>query len=341
MPSQQQWIFAKRPFAEVTNEQFKLESIPEESIDGPGQLLLSPLYVSVDPYMRGRMSDVKSYIPAFEVGKPLQGGVVAKVLESTAEGFNKGDLVVGMLPWKTKMVVKDNTIKSLNKIPQLPGVSPSLFVGALGITGLSAYFPLKYLVELKKGQTVFVSGAAGAVGSIAGQIAKSKGCLVYGSAGSDEKVKFLKSIGFDDAFNYRTHSAAEGLTKVCPQGFDVFFDNVGGELLDEMFLHMKDYGTIINCGAISEYNTPPEKRRGLKNYIMIIKSKLTLRGFIVSDWMSEMSEGTQELVAFFLKGSLQSKETFVEGFENIPHAFMGLFKGSNTGKMVVKIKSTL
>ncbi|SES99284.1 NADP-dependent oxidoreductase [Stigmatella erecta] len=325
-----------RPQGEPTAANFELveTTIPEPA---EGQILVCNLFMSVDPYMRGRMNDVKSYVPPFQVGQPLDGGVVGQVVHSKALGFEEGDFVSGPGGWREYHVAPANQYMKVD-----PGVgSLSAYLGVLGMPGMTAYVGLLDLGKPQAGETVFVSGAAGAVGGLVGQIAKLKGCRVVGSAGSAEKVKHLREeLGFDDAFNYKDGPVAQALERTCPEGIDVYFDNVGGEHLEASIGKMKNYGRIVLCGAISQYNaTAPAP--GPRNLMLAVARRLTLQGFIVSD------ERHQERRPDFLRdvgGWLREKkvkevETVVEGLDKAPEAFIGLLRGHNTGKMVVKLAS--
>eukprot|EP00475_Leptophrys_vorax_P016916 TRINITY_DN2342_c0_g1_i4.p1 TRINITY_DN2342_c0_g1~~TRINITY_DN2342_c0_g1_i4.p1 ORF type:complete len:286 (+),score=101.24 TRINITY_DN2342_c0_g1_i4:355-1212(+) len=283
--------------------------------------------------MRGRMNKA-SYGQVWNIGQPCNGGVAGVIVKSKFAALQPGDKVIGFLPWKAQVIVPG---KALSKSPN-PALSSSLFLGGLGMPGLSAYLPFKKFSKIKGGEVVFVSGAAGAVGSIFGQLAKNAGCTVFGSAGSDDKLALLKELGFDDATNYKSESPAAGLDRMLAgKKIDVYFDNVGGETLDEVFPRMNIGGRIICCGMISQYNLKAEDRYGLKNAINIVSSRLSLNGFIVSDWASEFEEATADLVALCSSNKIRPIETIVEGYQNIPKTFVALFQGENTGKMVIKV----
>jgi len=256
-------------------------------------------------------------------------------VESNDPELVVGDAVTGFGQWN-KFIAASKV--SFRKIEVSDAVPASAYLGQVGMPGLSAYFPLEKIAKPQPDEVVFVSGAAGAVGSTVGQICKNvKGCRVIGCAGTDEKVEFLKSLGFDEAFNYNTMSVAEALDTYAPEGIDVYWDNVGGETLDEALARMKKFGRIVACGAISQYNNGTEAAYGLKNTINVVKQQLLWQGFIVTRWAEEFPEGLAELAKLVGEGKLQIKETVVNGFENIPTAFMGLFTGVNVGKMVVKV----
>jgi NADPH-dependent curcumin reductase CurA len=297
-----------------------------------GEVLVRNLFISVDPYMRGRMKEGKSYVPPFEIGKPLEGGAVGEVLESKADGFHPGDVVLSNLGWREYFIANPQQLRQVNR-----HIQPlSIFLGALGMTGMTAWVGLN-LAEAKAGETVFISGAAGAVGSAAGQLAKQRGCHVIGSAGSEEKIRFLlDECRFDAAFNYKTGSNLKQLEKTAPEGIDVYFDNVGGEALEAALATLKMRGRIAACGAISLYNTE-KPQPGPSNLFLVVVKRLTIRGFIVSDWLDKLGDFQREAGELLLAGKLKHKETVVEGIENAVDAFLGLFRGTNLGKMVVKL----
>ena len=299
-----------------------------------GEVLLKTKFVSVDPYLRGRMSDAKSYVPPFELQKAMSSGVVAEVLESQNEKFKKGDFVSGMLNWKEfQTSTGENLLKIDDKIAPL-----SNYLGVLGMTGLTAYFGLTEIGKPQKGETLVVSGAAGAVGSIVGQIGKILGCRVIGIAGTDEKVEMLKSkFGFDEAINYKTtENMTKAIAEVCPDGVDVYFDNVGGTISDSVHANINRLGRIIVCGAISAYNDTSVPQGPRVEHFLIRKSAL-MQGFIVGNYADKFPEGMKHLSQWLSEGKLIYSETIVEGFENIPQAFIDLFEGKNKGKMIVKI----
>lgn len=299
-----------------------------------GHVLLSTKYVSVDPYLRGRMSDAPSYVPPFEVGKPMVSGIVAEVLESKDSKFKKGDFVFGMLSWKETQVAK---AKELTKVD--PNQAPlSAYLGILGMTGLTAYFGLTEIGKPKKGETLLVSGAAGAVGSVVGQIGKILGLRVVGIAGTDEKIETIKSkFGFDAGINYNTtENMSDAIAKACPDGVDVYFDNVGGEISEAVLFNINKFSRTVNCGAISVYNET-ELPTSISVQPFLVKKSSSMQGFVVIDFADKHAEGMKQLATWLKEGKLTYNETIVEGFDNIPQAFLDLFEGKNTGKMVVKI----
>lgn len=299
-----------------------------------GEVLLKTKFVSVDPYLRGRMSDAKSYVPPFKLHEAMASGCIAEVMESKNDEFKKGDFVSGALQWKQYQV---STGKELLKIDDK--VAPlSNYLGVLGMTGLTAYFGLTKIGTPKKGETIVVSGAAGAVGSIVGQIGKILGCRVVGIAGSDEKVALLKSkFGFDEAINYNTFTnMKEAIASACPDGVDVYFDNVGGAISDGVHANINRFGRVIVCGAISTYNDTAVPT-GPRVEGFLIKKSVLMQGFIVSNYATEFADGMKHLSEWLATGQLNYSETIVEGFDHIPQAFIDLFSGKNNGKMVVKV----
>src|SRR5690554_5742228 len=328
----EQIILKSRPKGLPTQENFKREEIelPEIKDD---EVLLKGMYYSVDPYMRGRMNDTKSYVPPFETGKPLSGGVVAEVIASKSEKFQVGDSVTGNLPWKRKMIAAEKDIRKIDST-----MAPaSYYLGILGMTGLTSYFGLMHIGKPKAGETVVVSGAAGAVGMVVGQIAKIKGCRVIGIAGSDEKIQMLKEeLGFSHQINYKTTTdMKKALAKACPKGVDVYFDNVGGDISDAIMMHLNFQARVVICGQISLYNST-ETPMGPRLQPILLTRSVLMQGFIISDFQSDFPEGIQHLVSWIKEGKLKFKETVVHGFEKLPQALLGLFKGDNTGKMIVK-----
>jgi NADPH-dependent curcumin reductase CurA len=321
---------ASRPRGVPTPQNFTLASV-ELGVPGDGEVVIRNLFMSVDPYMRGRMNEGPSYVPPFEIGKPLEGGAVGQVVQSRADGFHEGDVVLSNLGWREYFVAKPQDLRPLN-----PKAQPlSIYLGTLGMPGLTAWVGL-HLAEAKPGETVFISGAAGAVGSVAGQLAKQRGCRVIGSAGSPEKVRFLEECQFDVAFNYKTASNLKQLQEAAPDGIDVYFDNVGGEALEAALALLRVRGRIAACGAISMYNLE-KPQPGPSNLFLVVVKRLTIRGFLVFDWIDKEPEFQREVGELLLAGQLKHKETVVEGIDHAVDAFLGLFEGTNIGKMVVKL----
>ncbi len=323
----------KRPVGKPQLSDFKL--IDEEMpVVKEGEILLKTKFVSVDPYLRGRMSDAKSYVPPFELEKAMASGVVAEVIESQNDQFKAGDFVTGMLAWKEfQTSTGADLLKIDDKIAPL-----SNYLGVLGMTGLTAYFGLTEIGKPKKGETIVVSGAAGAVGSVVGQIGKLMGCRVIGIAGTDEKIEMLKlKFGFDEAINYNTtKDMTKAIAEVCPDGVDIYYDNVGGEISDSVHANINRLGRIIVCGAISAYNDTSQPQGPRVEHFLIRKSAM-MQGFIVSNYADQFPEGMKQLSTWLSEGKLTYSETIVNGFEQIPQAFIDLFDGKNKGKMIVKI----
>lgn len=323
-----------RPTGTPAAEHFDLA---EAAIPAPkeGEFLVRNIWMSVDPYMRGRMRDGPSYSAPFRVGAAMEGGCVGQVVDSKNPNFKKGDYVLGMLGWREYWLSSGPGAAKID--PKLAPIQS--FLGALGMPGLTAYVGLLKIAELKDGETVFVSAASGAVGAVVCQIAKAKGCKVVGSAGSDEKVAWLKNeIGIDAAFNYKKADIAAELAKACPGGIDVYFENVGGKHLDAALLHLKNFGRIAVCGMIEQYNASTPQP-GPSNFIMVIPKRLRIQGFIVSDHFDMQPKFLGDMGKWIAAGKMKWQETVVDGLENAPQAFLGLFKGENKGKMLVKVGS--
>jgi NADPH-dependent curcumin reductase CurA len=322
-----------RPVGLPAERDFELAeaTIPEVRA---GELLVKNIYMSVDPYMRGRMYDRKSYVPPFQLNQPLEGGCVGRVVESKNEQFKAGDFVLGMLGWREYFISQGSGITKID-----PDLAPiQAYLGTLGMPGLTAYVGLLDIGKPKEGETVFVSAASGAVGSIVCQIAKLKGCHTVGSAGSDQKISWLREeAGVDSAFNYKkVDNIIAEVGKHCSKGIDVYFENVGGVHLQAALEHMNNFGRLVMCGAISRYNDT-EPVPGPSNLFYITSKQLTMQGFIVRDHMSRLSQFYADMAKWIAEGKIKWKETIVEGLENAPRAFIGLFKGDNFGKMIVKV----
>lgn len=330
-----QIILASRPAGMPTTDNFKLSEIPVP-VPAEGEVLLKSLFISVDPYMRGRMSDAESYIPPFVLSEPVNGAVVARVTESRHPDFAVGDAVLGHLRWQEFQTAPAAHLTRLNQ-NQVP---LSYYLGTLGMTGLTAYFGLLEIGKPVAGETVVVTAAAGAVGSIACQIAKLKGCRVVAITGSDEKVNYLKNtLKVDEVINY--HSAENlqaAVANACQQGVDVYFDNVGGEIADAVFANINKNARIILCGQISVINRN-EMPAGPRWQPLLVKKSALMQGFIVTNYSHRFGEGVQQLAQWLGEGKLVSGETVVKGFEKLPETFISLFKGENTGKLLVDVSS--
>ena len=323
---------AARPVGEPKPTDFALAEV-DVPAPADGELVVRNVVMSVDPYMRGRMNDVKSYVPPFQVGEALQGGAVGEVVESMADTHKVGDLVLHMQGWRDYAVGPAASFRRLD-----PGPPPSYHLGVLGMPGLTAYAGLFDVAGMKEGETVFISGAAGAVGSLAGQFAKLRGAdRVVGSAGSPDKVRWLvEELGFDAAFNYKDAPVLDQLRTFAPSGIDVYFDNVGGDHLEAAISVLNQHGRVAVCGMISQYNnTAPEP--GPRNLMMLVSKRLRVQGFLVSDHGHLLPEFVREVGGWVSEGKVVVRETFVDGLENAPEAFLGLLRGDNTGKMVVRI----
>ncbi|MEJ2282252.1 MAG: NADP-dependent oxidoreductase [Desulfobacterales bacterium] len=322
-----------RPEGLPAASDFELAEVTVPAING-GEVLVQNLYMSVDPYMRGRMYDRKSYVPPFQIGQPLEGGSVGRVVASKNEGFKEGDYVSSMLGWREYFVSGGAGLTKIDA-ELLP---VQAYLGVAGMPGMTAYVGLLHIGELKEGDTVFVSAAAGAVGSVVCQIARLKGCYVVGSAGSDEKAAWLvEEAGIDAAFNYRTSDdVIAEVGRHFPDGIDVYYENVGGVHLEAALEHMRPNGRIVMCGMISMYNAV-KPVPGPTRLPYVISKKLTMRGFIVSDHFDKLGAFIADMGKWMAEGKIKWKETIVDGIENAPEAFIGLFKGENFGKMIVKL----
>jgi len=324
------WHLMSRPQGLPTDENFALKEIDLPPLSD-GQVRVRNDWLSVDPYMRGRMNDVKSYVPPFQLDQPMEGGAVGEVVESRAEGFTVGDRVLHMGGWRDEAVLDARTV---NKLPNL-GAEPQAFLGNLGVTGATAYFGLLEVASAKEGDIVFVSAAAGAVGSAVVQIAKAKGMTVIGSAGGAEKCEFVRSLGADQVVDYKAQPILKGLASAAPDGIDVYFDNVGGEHLDAAFALARMRARFAICGMIEGYNKA--EPASFRFIMRVIAMRIRMAGFIVFDFQSRMDEFYRETGALIASGQLKSQETIVDGLEKMPDAFRGLFSGENLGKMLVRL----
>lgn len=327
-----QFILAARPTGMPTHSTFQLieTTIPDLA---DGNILIETHYLSVDPYMRGRISGARSYAKPVDIGEVMTGGAVGRVIASRNPKFTEGDFVEGMLGWQSHPTSNGKGVRILD-----PSIHISTALGVLGMTGLTAYFGLLDICDPKHGETVVVSGAAGAVGSFVGQIAKIRGCKVIGIAGTNDKVvHIVNKFGFDAAYNYKTvENHFTKLKELCPEGIDCYFDNVGGTITDAVLMQLKLHARICICGQISQYNnTQPEMGPRLLGTLIVARAKM--QGMLVSDYAARFPEALAQLTAWYKEGRLQYDETIVEGFENTPAAFIGLLQGQNTGKMLVRV----
>ena len=312
----------------------ELFEIAETEIPEPaeGQLLIRNAYLSVDPYMRPRMNDVRSYVAPFTLGEAMTGGAVGRVAVSRSARHAEGDWVVHPLGWREWALSDGSGLRRID-----PAAAPvSTALGVLGMPGFTAWYGLFELGVPKAGETVFVSGAAGAVGSAVGQMARIAGCHVVGCAGSEEKLAWLRELGCEVAFDYRKEGPREGLARLAPDGIDVYFDNVGGEHLEAAIGALHTHGRIVACGSISRYNDV-EPTPGPRNMFMVVTKRLRIQGYIISDHSDRFGEFAREAAAWVRDGRLRYRETVVEGIENAPRAFLGLLRGENIGKMLVKV----
>ena len=331
LPSQEIRL-KRRPEGEPTPGDFELASA-EAREAGPGEVQVRNTFMSVDPYMRGRMWDRPSYVPPFQLGEALQGGAIGEVVSSGDDSLRPGDLVTSMWGWREAFTAPASTVQKVDP----HGLPPSALLGVAGMPGMTAYVGLLRVAAMKEGETVFVSGAAGAVGATVCQIAKLKGGTVIGSAGGAEKIAYLREIGCDHAIDYRsTPNLTEALAKAAPRGIDVYFDNVGGAHLEAAINAARPFARFAECGMISQYNdaTPAP---GPSNIIQIVGKRLRIEGFIVSDHSDMQAEFLRDISNWIEAGRLQYRETVDQGIAAAPGAFLKLFKGENIGKMLVKL----
>lgn len=329
---QRQWQLAARPQGWPTETDFQLAEVDKPTA-GDGQVVIKTAFVSVDPYMRGRMNEARAYADPFEIGEAIYGGAAGEVVESKNDRFAVGDQVVGMWGWQ-EYGLSDGT--DIQPFPA-GGAPLSTSLGVLGMPGMTAYFGLLEIGKPKEGETVFVSGAAGAVGEIVGQIAKLKGCYVVGSAGTDEKVKhLLDNCGYDAAFNYKTDTDYVGkLHELCPKGIDVYFDNVGGAMSDAVLLNLAQKARISICGAISQYNLE-EQELGPRLNTMLLVKQASMEGFLVPQFLDKYPEGMKQMGEWVQQGKIKYREDILDGIENVPKAFIRMLNGENKGKQLVK-----
>lgn len=332
----QRIVLLKRPTGIPDESAFGLEEVDVPNNLKSGELQLHGIYYSVDPYMRARMNSDSTYIAPFQLNCPIEGHVIARVAKSNSTGFLTGDWVIGQLPWATEFVVAHELVKKVDLASSL--VTEAL--GVLGMTGLTAYFGMLHVGKPKAGETVVISDAAGAVGNVAGQIARIQGCRAVGIVGSQEKADLIvQQFKFDAAINYKKAKTAQALgeeiKKSCPRGVDVYFDNVGGPTSDIVMQNMNVHGRIAICGQISLYNLR-ELPRDRDIEPLLLSRSITMQGFSLTDYEVQFPEAIRQLTLWLADGSIVSSETIMNGFENLPKAFIGLFSGRNIGKMIVQ-----
>ncbi|KAL6713861.1 hypothetical protein ACLMJK_008355 [Lecanora helva] len=324
----------------IEDRRFDLDTQPPK--DG---ITTKNFYISFDPYQRGRMRapELKSYSPPFELGKPVTNSAVAKVIKSDNPRFKEGDVVTGMLPTEEYSVVSGEVANNMVRLLDNPyNLDLKLFVGALGMPGLTAYSSLYAIGGPKKGETIFISAASGAVGQIVGQLAKHEGLKVIGSVGSDEKLEFIKKdLNFDGGFNYKKEKPDEALSKLATRGIDIYYDNVGGEQLDAALSAMNDFGRIIACGMVSQYNiSDPTKKYGVKNLGVVVSKRLRMQGFIVGDpdfGPKHALEHQKNVAKWISEGTFKAQQSLTDGIDNAIKGFLGMLKGENFGKAVLRI----
>ena len=324
------WHLMSRPQGLPTPDNFALKPVELPQLSD-GMVRVANRWLSVDPYMRGRMNDVKSYVPPFALDAPLEGGAIGEVVESRDPNFKPGDLVQHMAGWRDEAVL---TGAMLNKLPDL-GVEPQAFLGNLGLTGGTAYFGLLDAASAKEGDIVFVSAAAGAVGSAVVQIAKAKGMTVIGSARGKDKCDFVRSLGADEAIDYTDGPIVKSLAAAAPKGIDVYFDNVGGDHLDAALAHARLRSRFAICGMIEGYNAA--EPMAFRYIMRVIAMRIRIQGFIYTDYLPRLAEFYRDMAGWIASGAVKPRDTVVEGLEQTPNAFLGLFSGANTGKMLVKL----
>jgi NADPH-dependent curcumin reductase CurA len=331
-----QWILKQRPsgFIDKNTFEYRESDLPQPNIEA-GEVLIKMLYLSFDPAMRGWVDDKPSYLPPVGIGEPMRASGIGQVITSGHSHVSKGSLITGLLSWQEYILLDSNSVTQLHVLPE--GTAPSMALSAFGGTSMTAYFGLLDVGQPKAGDTVLVSGAAGATGSVVCQIAKLKGCKVIGIAGTEEKCDWLKNeCGVDETINYREAEIAAKLTELAPFGVNVFFDNVGGTILEAGIEHMAEHGSIVLCGSISAYNDT-EPRPGPNNLMLLVVRRIRMQGFIMFDYLSRLDEFNTEFGGWFMEGKIKTREDIQEGFENIPATLERLFAGRNNGKQLLKL----
>ena len=335
MPTNQSWYLRKRPVGEVSQGDLELvtEDMPALA---DGMVRVRTIYLSLDPTHRIWMSDMDAYLPPVELDTPMRGGSIGVVEESNSAAVPVGSLVnTGLATWA---LYNDLPGDGVTVLPVIPGLPLTAFMGPLGATGMTAYFGLMDIAKPKAGETLVVSAAAGAVGSMVGQIGKIQGCRVVGIAGSDEKCRWLtEDAGFDAAINYKTEDVGAALDQHCPDGIDINFENVGGEIMETVIARLNDFSRMPLCGLISTYNADPSTTTGPKNFDNLLMRRTKLRGFIIIDYLDRFAEGAAAMGQWLMEGKLKFETDMVEGFENAPTALGRLFEGANLGKLVLKV----
>jgi NADPH-dependent curcumin reductase CurA len=331
-----QFRLANRPHGPVDDDTFVLREETLPSV-GEGQFLVRTIYLSIDPSLRGQLVDVPSYVPPVQIGEVMRGSGVGEVIASRNPAYRVGDLVYGPTGWQAYCLT-DGTGQLRGFQTIAPGVAPRQAAGVLGTTGLTAYFGVLDVGRPVAGETVVVSGAAGATGSVAGQIAKITGCTVVGIAGTAEKCAWLTDeLGFDAAINYRDERVGRRLRELCPEGVDLFFDNVGGVILDYVLLSMNVHGRVASCGTISSGYNEDTRPDPIRNYYLLAPRRIRMEGFLVSDYEHRFPEAQAELAGWLAAGKLKSRETVFEGLERAPQALRAIFEGANIGKLLVQV----
>jgi NADPH-dependent curcumin reductase len=332
-PVNRQWLLKSRPSGMVEPSNFEQRDAPVPE-PGEGEFLVRNLYLSLDPAMRTWMNDARSYIPPVAIGEVMRGACVGKVIESRHADYPEGALVVGIFGWQEYAVSDGGGAMPVTKVPE--GVPPTMPLGVLGITSLTAYFGLKEIAKPVSGETIVVSGAAGATGSVTGQLAKLWGCRTIGIAGGRQKCEWLtRELGFDAAIDYKSEPLAARLREVCPKGLDVFWDNVGGEILEAALANLAMHARVVLCGAIANYNAAEPK--GPRNYMNLLVRRARMEGFVVFDYLSRTDEAMAELVPLVMEGKLRHREDVRDGLDSAPAALVDLYSGDNSGKLLVKI----
>ncbi len=329
-----QWRLASRPEGMVDESNFRWLEEPVPALEADGQVLVRNLYLSLDPTQRGWMAR-DSYLPAVAIGEVMRGFAVGRVVESRHDGFAPGDVVRGLFGWQDYARVDANEAGAISKVPE--GAPIPLVMSALGMTGITAYFGLLDVGRPKEGETVLVSGAAGATGSVVGQIAKIKGCRAIGIAGGKEKCDWVvNEAGFDACIDYKSEDVAARIRELCPKGVDVYFDNVGGPILDAALARLALGGRVVLCGAISQYNAT-ELPPGPKNYLNLLVQRGRMEGFIILDYMPRAGEAIRQLAEWVREGKIKDRVDIQHGLENAPKTLQRLFRGQNQGKQLLQI----